>query len=61
VKYWDEMADDDEASMPEEEQYFWRQTFDFANTKTFSVRQKIKMEDVADTDLQIGITKDMRR
>lgn len=38
VKHWDEMADDDEASMPEEEQYFWRQTFDFANTKTFSVR-----------------------
>jgi hypothetical protein len=39
VKHWDEMADDDEASMPEEEQYFWRQTYDFANTKTFSVSE----------------------
>jgi hypothetical protein len=25
--------------MPEEEQYFWRQTYDFANTKTFSVSE----------------------
>lgn len=37
VKHWDEMADDDEHSMPEEEQYFWRQTYDHANTKTYSV------------------------
>lgn len=37
VKHWDEMADDDEANMPSEEEYFWRQTYDFANTKTFSV------------------------
>lgn len=37
VKHWDEQADDDEQSMPEEEQYFWRQTYDHANTKTYSV------------------------
>ena len=40
VKHWDETADDDETSMPEEDEYFWRQTFDFANTKTFSVCQE---------------------
>jgi hypothetical protein len=40
VKHWDETADDDETSMPEEDEYFWRQTFDFANTKTFSVWQE---------------------
>lgn len=39
VKHWDETADDDETSMPAEDEYFWRQTFDFANTKTFSVWQ----------------------
>jgi hypothetical protein len=37
VKQWDEMADEDEESMPGADEYFWRQTFDFANTKTFSV------------------------
>lgn len=42
VRHWDELADDDEASMPGEEEYFWRQTFDFANSKTFSVRSKLK-------------------
>jgi hypothetical protein len=40
VKHWDETADDDETSMPKEDEYFWRQTFDFANTKTFSVWQE---------------------
>ena len=35
---WDESAEDDESSMPAEDQYFWRQTYDVANTKTFSVR-----------------------
>ena len=40
VKHWDETADEDETSMPQEDEYFWRQTFDFANTKTFSVRQE---------------------
>lgn len=37
VKHWDEFADDDEKSMPQEDEFFWRQTFDFGNTKTFSV------------------------
>lgn len=37
VKHWDEMADDDESSVPEEDEFFWRQTYDFTNTKTFSV------------------------
>jgi len=40
VKHWDETADEDETSMPEVDEYFWRQTFDFANTKTFSVRHE---------------------
>lgn len=40
VKHWNETAEDDGMSMPEEDEYFWRQTFDFANTKTFSVWQK---------------------
>lgn len=43
VKHWDELADeladDGESSMPDEEEFFWRQTYDFANTKTFSVCQ----------------------
>lgn len=39
VKHWDEFADEDEKSMPVEDEFFWRQTFDFANTKTFSVWQ----------------------
>ena len=51
VKKWDETADDDEASMPEEEQYFWRQTFDFANTKTYSVRQDAPRQHTTSTDV----------
>jgi hypothetical protein len=51
VKRWDELADDDEASMPEEEQYFWRQTFDFANTKTYSVRQDDPKRHATSTDM----------
>ena len=35
VAHWDE-KDDDSVAM-EEDQFFWRQTYDFANTKTFSV------------------------
>lgn len=35
IAHWDEQ-DDDSAAMAED-QYFWRQTFDFASTKTFSV------------------------
>lgn len=50
VKKWDELADDDEASMPEEEQYFWRQTFDFANTKTYSVRRNAPGQRATATD-----------
>lgn len=38
VQHWNEEEDEDEQSMPEEERYFWRQTYDHANTKTFSVR-----------------------
>lgn len=37
VRHWDEQADGDEQSMPAEDEFFWRQTFDFANTKSFSV------------------------
>lgn len=51
VKRWDEMADDDEASMPEEEQFFWRQTFDFANTKTYSVRRDDPRRHGTSTDI----------
>ena len=35
VIHWNEK--DDESPMAGEDQYFWRQTYDFANTKTFSV------------------------
>lgn len=35
VEFWDEF--DDKTSLPAEDQYFWRQTLDFAHTKTFSV------------------------
>ena len=35
VEHWDEK--DDDVPLMNEEQYFWRQTYDFANTKTFSV------------------------
>lgn len=34
VGHWDEK--DDDSTLPMEDQYFWRQTFDCANTKTFS-------------------------
>ena len=36
VQHWDDA--DDDSPMVSEETLFWRQTFDFANTKTFSVR-----------------------
>jgi hypothetical protein len=55
VKHWDETADDDETSMPEEDEYFWRQTYDFANTKTFSVWREYSCEverDRANKNLQ---------
>jgi len=61
VKHWDEMADDDDASMPEEEQYFWRQTFDFANTKTFSVRQSVLIYYATTTDFHLVVAKYMHR
>lgn len=35
VYHWDEK--DDESTLATEDQFFWRQTYDFANTKTFSV------------------------
>ena len=35
VQYWDDA--DDESVIVGEDTYFWRQTLDFANTKTFSV------------------------
>lgn len=47
VKHWNEFADEDEKSMPDEDEYFWRQTFDFANTKTFSVRRHTQDASVA--------------
>lgn len=36
VTHWDEK--DDDSALANEDQFFWRQTYDFANTKTFSVR-----------------------
>ena len=36
VVQWDEK--DDDVDLMNEETFFWRQTYDFANTKTFSVR-----------------------
>ena len=36
VTHWDEK--DDESPLANEDQFFWRQTYDFANTKKFSVR-----------------------
>ncbi|KAK5172282.1 uncharacterized protein LTR77_003920 [Saxophila tyrrhenica] len=39
VMFWNEK--DDESSLMNEEQYFWRQTFDYANTKTFSKLRQI--------------------
>lgn len=38
VEHWEEK--DDDKPMPSEDTYFWRQTYDFANTKTFSVRSE---------------------
>jgi hypothetical protein len=35
VVHWKD--DDDSAAMIAEDQYFWRQTYDYANTRTFSV------------------------
>ena len=35
VHHWDEH--DDESPLMTEDQYFWRQTLDYGNTKTFSV------------------------
>lgn len=36
VQHWKD--DDDDSAMMAEDQYFWRQTYDYANTRTFSVR-----------------------
>lgn len=57
VRKWDELADDDESSMPEEEQYFWRQTFDFANTKTYSVRQDTPTQHAISADIALDIAR----
>lgn len=35
VRHWDER--DEESELDDGEVFFWRQTFDYANTKTFSV------------------------
>ena len=37
VKHWDEWADDSNDGMPKENEFFWRQTFDYAYTKRLSV------------------------
>ncbi|KAK5133253.1 hypothetical protein LTR08_007987 [Meristemomyces frigidus] len=39
VYHWDE--EDDESEMPDPDEFFWRQTYDFANTKTFSALRLI--------------------
>lgn len=38
VMHWNELEDGDDAAMPHEDDFFWRYTFDFVNTKSFSVR-----------------------
>lgn len=63
VKHWDETADEDETSMPAEDEYFWRQTFDFANTKTFSVwKERACVVERSFTDEKLtGTSEDMCR
>ncbi|KAK6431621.1 hypothetical protein LTR95_012216 [Oleoguttula sp. CCFEE 5521] len=41
VMHWDELVDDDVKAMPEEDQYFWRYTYDFVHTKSFSKLREI--------------------
>ncbi|CAK4030778.1 ebs-bah-phd domain-containing [Lecanosticta acicola] len=36
VKRWNDTSDDDDNHQVDQEQFFWRQTFDFAGSKTFS-------------------------
>jgi hypothetical protein len=38
VQHWNELADEDEP-MPKEDEFFWRYTYDFVNTKSFSVSE----------------------
>jgi hypothetical protein len=56
VKHWDETADDDEMSMPEKDEYFWRQTFDFANTKTLSVWQESRSREARRLNTDVELT-----
>jgi hypothetical protein len=35
IIHWDER--DDDSALMAEDQFFWRQTYDYANTRTFSV------------------------
>lgn len=43
VMHWDEA--DDESALMNEDQYFWRQTYDFAGSKSFSVSFKRGADD----------------
>jgi len=42
IIHWDEK--DDESTLAAGDQYFWRQTYDFASTKTFSVSAPLLLD-----------------
>ncbi|KAK3719012.1 hypothetical protein LTR37_004575 [Vermiconidia calcicola] len=43
ISYWDEK--DDDSHLMTEDQYFWRQTLDYANTKTYSELRSICIDE----------------
>lgn len=48
VSHWDDKEDD--SAMLNDEQYFWRQTFDYVNTRTFSVSGSSSSSDCLPTN-----------
>lgn len=61
VVHMDESVMDGDDPLPDGDQYFWRQTYDFANTKTFSVRVRYWTNMMTDTDCSTGTQEDLRR
>lgn len=49
VMHWDDREDD--SAMMNDEQYFWRQTFDYVNTRTFSVSTVTRVTDRKTTNM----------
>lgn len=49
VMHWDDTEDD--SAMMNDEQYFWRQTFDYVNTRTFSVSTVTRVTDRKTTNM----------